>query len=329
MSTKVRPFADMSSRNTTDNSSMNKVFSALRVYLRLCGFYIECEGRRWSLPNCLMMTYCAFCCICALVNGTLLLIFMDQSKDSEQIWATVPYYIGGAETAAIFLTSVISLPNNFNKFVQQMEAKSKMYPNSCDYYARMKKVLYMSMVIMSFYYMIMVGGAIVATDSEFVRRFFIPYKQLNDSYPYLGTFLYGMMALFGCTSLNAIPILFNALSYCVYKEFALYSSKFKALFKGSPEVFEKEFQDLWDDFLSICDLLSTAQTFLKHYIAITYLSTMPIFCVLLYGLIRGQLTADELGVKSMILVVSVVQITNITFVGVLINNKVSGMSCSY
>ncbi|XP_046545403.1 uncharacterized protein LOC124255508 [Haliotis rubra] len=157
-----------------------------------------------------------------------------------------------------------------------------------------------------------------------------PMKDLPQSYHLFMKVACFVFLLFNAMQLHFVLHFFTFISYCIFKEFSLVNTRIAKMFdkKNEDTPSTSEIEKVRQHFEDTCSLVNLASEVFKHVIGSCYIASVPVICLMLYGLIHDSLDMEEYLMLPMTMGLLIFMVAVSTLTSVVLNMKAhSSLSC--
>ncbi|XP_071085538.1 uncharacterized protein [Haliotis cracherodii] len=311
------------------NTDLEWCFKPLMILIDFAGMHMPMKRRKAFNALSIVYSVCFYVCLC--LGNTRFFLFTGGTNTVGK-WTTRLSFCGFQVSCAYFTTATcFSINRHLPKLFREFDSYGKSYGSATDN-AKIRRIikillcllLCQSCIIHVFIYM---------TTFHNVNPKAIhlsPLGYIQEDYHLIFKIVYDIWLWLCTLQMTAILTFFVIFTYCLSKEYSRTNSQIKHMFDKAGEVAPstREIDRIRRQFENICSLVETTDEVFKHVIGSCYIASVPVICLMLFGLIHTDLMKEEniMLIDSMAVILTTVVVLTLT--SVVLNFKAhSGLTC--
>ncbi|XP_048247465.1 uncharacterized protein LOC125377575 [Haliotis rufescens] len=299
------------------NTDLEWCFNPLMTLLDLAGMHMPMKRRKAFNALSIGYSVCFYVCLC--LGNTRFFLF-TRGTDTVGKWTTLLSYCGFQVTCSYFtFATCFSINRHLPKLFKEFDSYRKSYGSATDN-AKIRRIVKIllclllchSCIIQAFIYM----TTFYNVNPKAIHL--SPLGSIQEDYHLIFKTVYNVWLWLCILQMTAILTFFVIFTYCLSKEYSRTNSQIKHVFdkagKDAPST--REIDRIRRQFEDICSLVETADEVFKHVIGSCYIASVPVICLMLYGLIHNDLMIEEIImlIESLVVVMTIVVVLTLTSV---------------
>ncbi|KAK3091278.1 hypothetical protein FSP39_018559 [Pinctada imbricata] len=311
---------------------MKTVLESVLFVFKLCGIYMEeNEGKWYKVKRLLFAIYSIFICVFIWADNVRLLIIMaieDDIRRQLSFLVFVLMYI----IISFYYTLFLRLMNcKLPAILKAFQNYHEEYDLTFDSKRWRKNIKILSVVSVLIYGVDVVGGTVIynmsfLSEKSILNMQLYPANQISNQGIYLSMVFFVLLKLIYTIAFhNYLIIFFCIISRVITKEYIHVTEKIKTYVKHltDDEFYDStEISSIRKHHTAITDLMTATNDVMKHIAAIQYSVTIPIVCLILYGLIHGKLVTEDITILSFNIILHFLIMILITHLGSKLSEEV-------
>ncbi|XP_071086376.1 uncharacterized protein [Haliotis cracherodii] len=311
------------------NTDLEWCFKPLMTLLDLAGMHMPMKRRKAFNALSIGYSVCFYVCLC--LGNTRFFLF-TRGTDTVGKWTTLLSVCGFHVTCAYFtFATCFSINRHLPKLFKEFDSYGKSYGSAIDNAKIRRTVKILLGLILCFNSFIHVLIYMTMFHNVNPKAIYLsPLDYVQEDYHLILKIVYNIWLWLCILQMTAILTFFVIFTYCLSKEYSRTNAQMKHMFDkaGEDAPPTREIDRIRRQFEDICSLVETADKVFKHVIGSCYIASVPVICLMLYGLIHNDLMKEEniMLIESLVVFLTIVAVLTLT--SVVLNFKAhSSLTC--
>jgi hypothetical protein len=272
--------------------------------------------------------YCGLCCLLLLANAArFMTVFRSHSGlsgglVSSMAWAVI-YVSTGLLSLVLLCTTVKTFPAFLDEFCKYQQ-RFGVAINTSRWRIRIRIVSMIVIVVAiltgTFFSLFLCVHDL--PNFSTLQTSIAPWQDEPENIKIPVSVAFGVVKTLQFVIILSTTLLYYMVVRCLWTEYGRVADELEDLLEDNPATLCDDLETLRQQHEHVTQLVTAGNAFLCHYVAFVYCYTIPVICLMLYGVIMGQLPQEDVFAISYMIVEVVYQLTFVTATGVHLNQLV-------